>query len=122
RCARCCVRQGSIRMNKSIRITSLFALVLIVILLANLTWIQGFREDELAQNPLNSRNFLEAKSTPRGQISAGGQILAESYQDDNGYYQRQYVTSPQAFGPVQGYLSDIYGAAGLELGYNSVLN
>ena len=109
-------------MNKSIRITSLFALVLIVILLANLTWIQGFREDELAQNPLNSRNFLEAKSTPRGQISAGGQILAESYQDDNGYYQRQYVTSPQAFGPVQGYLSDIYGAAGLELGYNSVLN
>lgn len=107
-------------MNKSIRITSLFALILIVVLLGNLTWIQGFREDDLAQNPLNNRAFLETKSTPRGQISAGGQVLAESYEDANGYYQRQYVTSPEAFAPVQGYLSDIYGAAGLESGYNSV--
>lgn len=109
-------------MNKSIRITSLFALILIVVLLGNLTWIQGFREDDLAQNPLNNRAFLETKSTPRGQISAGGQVLAESYEDANGYYQRQYVTNPEAFAPVQGYLSDIYGAAGLESGYNSVLN
>lgn len=109
-------------MNKSIRIASFFSLILIVVLLVNLTWIQGFRERELAQNPLNGRAFLETKSTPRGQISAGGQILAQSYQDDNGLYQRDYVTSPEAFAPVQGYLSDIYGAAGLESGYNAILN
>ncbi|ALC04524.1 Penicillin-binding protein A [Corynebacterium deserti GIMN1.010] len=109
-------------MNRSIRITSLFSLILILVLLANLTWIQGFRDDELAQNPLNGRGFFEMKSTPRGQISAGGQILAESHQDEQGFYQRDYVTDPEAFGPVVGYLSDIYGAAGLESGYNSVLN
>lgn len=109
-------------MNKSIKFASGFALILVVILLANLTWIQGFRENDLANNPLNGRAFLEMKSTPRGQISAGGQVLAESFQDDNGLYQRRYVSHPEAFGPVVGYLSDIYGAAGLEAGFNSVLN
>jgi cell elongation-specific peptidoglycan D,D-transpeptidase len=109
-------------MNQSIKFAASFALLLVVILLANLTWIQGFREDDLANNRLNSRAFLEMKSTPRGQISAGGQVLAESYQDENGFYQRRYVTNPVAMGAVQGYLSDIYGAAGLEAGYNSVLN
>ncbi|ANE02800.1 penicillin-binding transpeptidase domain-containing protein [Corynebacterium crudilactis] len=109
-------------MNRSIRITSAFSLILILILIANLTWIHAFRDDELAQNPLNARGFLETKSTPRGQISAGGQVLAESAQDSQGYYQRSYVASPSAYAPVVGYLSDIYGAAGLESGFNSVLN
>ncbi|MCK2200867.1 penicillin-binding transpeptidase domain-containing protein [Corynebacterium callunae] len=109
-------------MNRSIRIASLFSLLLILVLIANLSWIQTFREDDLAQNPLNGRAFLEMKSTPRGQISAGGQILAQSNQDANELYQREYVTEPEAFGPVVGYLSDIYGAAGLESGLNSVLN
>lgn len=109
-------------MNRSIRITSLFSLLLILVLVANLTWIQAFRDDDLAQNPLNARGFLEAKSTPRGQISTGGQVLAESSQDDQGYYQRSYTTNPSAYAPVVGYLSDVYGAAGLELGYNSILN
>ncbi|WP_080792381.1 penicillin-binding transpeptidase domain-containing protein [Corynebacterium pacaense] len=109
-------------MNKSIKFASSFALLLVMVLLANLTWIQGFREDDLANNPLNGRAFLEMKSTPRGQISAGGQVLAESFQDDDGLYQRRYISSPEAFGPVVGYLSDIYGAAGLESGFNSVLN
>lgn len=38
-------------MNRSIRITSLFSLLLILVLVANLTWIQAFRDDDLAQNP-----------------------------------------------------------------------
>lgn len=109
-------------MNRSIRITSLVSLLMILVLLVNLTWVQSFREDELAQNPLNNRAFLEAKSTPRGQISAGGEILAESWQDEEEFFHRRYVSSPQAYGPVVGYLSDIYGAAGLEAGYNGVLN
>lgn len=87
-------------MNRSIRITSLFSLLLILVLVANLTWIQAFRDDDLAQNPLNARGFLEAKSTPRGQISTGGQVLAESSQDDQGFYQRSYITNPTAYAPV----------------------
>ena len=110
-------------MNRSIRLAAAFALVLILILLANLTWIQAFKEDEYANNPLNRRGFYEMKSIPRGQISTGGVVLASSEQDANGFYQRSYPSdSPAAYAPVTGYLSDQYGASGLESSYNAVLN
>ena len=110
-------------MNRSIRLAAAFALVLILILLANLTWIQAFKEEDYANNPLNRRGFYEMKSIPRGQISTGGVVLASSEQDANGFYQRSYPSdSPAAFAPVTGYLSDQYGASGLESSYNAVLN
>lgn len=109
-------------MNRSIRFASIFGLLLVVVLLVNLTVIHGFSQDKYANNSLNRRNFIELKSSPRGQISASGQILAHSVQDSDGFYQRNYVTSPIAFGPVEGYYSDIYGASGLESSYNNVLN
>ena len=109
-------------MNKSIRQVMVFILVLIVLLLANLTWVQAFRTETYAQNPLNSRQFLEEKSRPRGQISAGGEILARSELGDDGYYSRIYDAYPEAYAPVEGYLSDIYGASGLERSQNDILN
>lgn len=110
-------------MNRSLRLASAFAVVLILILLANLTWILAFKEDEYANNPLNQRGFYEMKSIPRGQISTGGVVLASSAQDADGFYQRSYPSdSPAAFAPVTGYLSDQYGASGLEASYNAVLN
>lgn len=109
-------------MNRSIRFAAVFGLILTVVLLVNLTVIQGFSQEKYADNPLNRRNFIEQKLSPRGQISAGGQILAESVQDENGYYQRNYVANPIAYGPIEGYSSDIYGNSGLESSYNSVLN
>ncbi len=110
-------------MNRSIRFVAIFSLLLTLILLVNLTIIQGFREEAYADNPLNQRGFLETKSIPRGQISAGGQVLAASSPDEEGFYDRSYGTdNPEAYGSVVGYLSDIYGAAGLESGYNSILN
>lgn len=110
-------------MNRSIRFVSIFALVLTLILLANLTVIQAFREDDYAHNPLNQRDFLELQTQPRGQISAGGQVLASSWQDEEGIYHRSYDSNyPTAYGPVTGYLSDTYGAAGLEASQNNILN
>lgn len=109
-------------MNSSIRIGAIGSLLLTVILLINLSWVQVFNEDEYARNPRNSRNFIEAKQIERGQISAGGQILAESLIDDNGFYQRSYPNMPYSFAPVVGYLSDRYGVAGLEAGFNADLN
>lgn len=110
-------------MNRSIRFVSIFSLILILILLANLTVIQAFRQDEYAGNPLNQRDFLEMQTQPRGQISAGGQVLAASWQDDEGIYHRTYDSNyPTAYGPVTGYLSDTYGAAGLEASQNNILN
>ena len=102
---------------------SAFAILLILVLLVNLTWVQAFREDQYANNPLNQRGFYEMKSIPRGQIATGGMVLASSSQDGDGFYQRSYPSDdPAAFVPVTGYLSDQYGASGLEASYNQVLN
>lgn len=109
-------------MNKSIRQVMLFTLVLIVLLLANLTWVQTFRTEQYAENPLNTRQFLEEKSRHRGQISAGGEILARSEMGADGYYSRVYEANPEAYAPVEGYLSDIYGSSGLERSQNDILN
>lgn len=109
-------------MNRSIRRGAVFALVLVVILLANLTWVQVFQREEYAENPLNNRQFMEEKSRPRGQISAGGEVLAHSVKGTDDFYVREYGDDAQMYGPVLGYLSDVYGAAGLESSRNSILN
>nr|WP_234034585.1 penicillin-binding protein 2 [Corynebacterium antarcticum] len=108
--------------NRSIRATAVFTMLLIVILVANLTRVQVFSEDRYAHNALNKRQYHEMQSIPRGQISTDGLVLARSVKDEQGNYRREYVTDPVVYGPVEGYLSNIYGAAGLELGYNDILN
>lgn len=65
-------------MNKSIRLVSLFAIVLTAILLVNLTVIQAFSDDKYAHNAKNSRGFIELQTTPRGQIYSGNTVLAQS--------------------------------------------
>ncbi|MEH0147871.1 penicillin-binding transpeptidase domain-containing protein [Corynebacterium sp. Q4381] len=108
-------------MNKSIRVGATFALIMIIALLANFTVVQGFREDEYAQDARNSRNTVELRQINRGQIYAGGQVLAESQRTEDGFYQRFYPNMPFSFAPVLGYVSDQYGTAQLESGYNAAL-
>lgn len=110
-------------MNKSIRLGAGIALLLIVALLVNFTVVQGFREEEYAQDSRNSRTFMELKQVNRGQINAGGQVLAESYRDEaTGFYQRAYPNMPYSFGPVVGYVSDQFGTSQLESTFNAELN
>ncbi|MGV0396738.1 peptidoglycan D,D-transpeptidase FtsI family protein [Corynebacterium suicordis] len=108
-------------MNKSIRAVTIFSFILVVILIANLSFIQVFQTNSLAHNPLNARQFLEAKTVERGQITTGGQVLAESHEGDNGFYSRSYPTTTNAYGAVTGYLSDRYGATGIESSQNGIL-
>ena len=89
-------------MNKSIRLGASFALLLIVALLVNLTVVQGFREDVYAQDPRNARTTVELRQINRGQINAGGLVLAESFRTEDGFYQRSYPNMPLSFGPVVG--------------------
>lgn len=109
-------------MNRSIRAVTIFCLLLVVAMVANLTWIQGFQTDRLAKNSLDRRQYYDMKSRQRGQISAGGEILAHSVKGANDMYNREYVSDPDAFGPVEGYLSDRYGTAGIEASQNNILN
>jgi len=89
-------------MNRSIRFAAIFALLLTVILMVNLTRIQVLSEERYAQNGLNKRQFFEMKSIPRGQISTGGLTLAHSVQGTDGFYQREYVTNPVQYGILNG--------------------
>ena len=110
-------------MNKPIRNIMFFALIMVIILMANLSIVHVFKEDEYANNPLNRRMFIKAKLQPRGQISAGGIVLAESKQEEeNGFYHREYPNQSQQFGIVEGYLSDVYGSNGIESSYNDILS
>lgn len=109
-------------MNRAIRFTAVFALILTVVLLVNLTIVHAFRKEQYAENPLNHRAFLSLQEIQRGQISAHGEVLASSVQDAEGLYQRQYGQDAIAFSNATGYLSQIYGAAGIEDSYNGVLN
>ncbi|MCG7279259.1 penicillin-binding protein 2 [Corynebacterium imitans] len=110
-------------MNTTIRRGAILSLLLIVALLVHFTVVQGFREEEYAQDSRNSRTFMELKQVNRGQINAGGQVLAESYRDEaTGFYQRAYPNMPYSFGPVVGYVSDQFGTSQLESTFNAELN
>ena len=109
-------------MNRSIRFTALFSLLLTLVLVGNLTYVHGFTQDTYANNAHNRRQYYQMKQVPRGQIAAGGVVLAKSTPDADGFYQRSYPDNPVAFGPVLGYFSDIYGTAGLERGEDRYLS
>ncbi len=65
-------------MNTSLRRISVMIMALIVLLLANATFTQVFTADGLRSDPRNQRVLLDEYSRQRGQISAGGQLLAYS--------------------------------------------
>ena len=109
-------------MNKSIRLVSLFAVLLTAVLLVNLTVVQAFSTDKYAHNSRNVRGYMEMRTTPRGQIFAGDTVLAQSTADAEGNYSRSYPTDSPAFSNVTGYLSERFGASQLEASQNDVLN
>lgn len=109
-------------MNQSIRRMGTVAIVLLLALIVNLTYIQAFQTKQLAEHPRNGRQYQEALKVERGQIYASGEILAHSVADEDGAYHREYPQSTAAFGPVLGYFSNRYGASGLEASQNSILS
>lgn len=96
---------------------------MIVALLLNATYVQVIKADDYRADPRNSRVLLDEYSRQRGQISAGGTVLASSVSTDDRYkYLRVYPTDPQAFAPVTGFYSMQYGSTGLERAEDPVLN
>ncbi|NLU84706.1 penicillin-binding protein 2 [Rhodococcus sp. HNM0569] len=116
-------------MNTPLRRVSLAVMVMVVALLANATYVQVIKADDLRTDPRNSRVLLDEYSRQRGQISAGGQVLAASVPTDDRYkYLRTYPpnqaapSSPLANAPVTGFYSMQYGSTGLENGEDPILN
>jgi len=109
-------------MNTSLRRVAVTIMALIVLLLANATLTQVFTADGLRADPRNQRILLDEYSRQRGQISAGGQLLAYST-STNGHFRflREYP-NPLAYAPVTGFYSLQYSSTGLEHAEDSVLN
>src|SRR5690606_37189260 len=115
-------RQGQ-RMNTPLRRVAVAVMVMVVALLVNATYLQVVKADDLRSDPRNSRVLLDEYSRQRGQISAGGTVLASSVATDDRYkYLRQSPSLPDAYAPVTGFYSMQYGKTGLELAEDPLLS
>lgn len=109
-------------MNTSLRRLAMTMMALIVLLLGNATLTQVFAADSLRTDPRNQRVLLDEYSRQRGQITAGGQLLAYSVgTDDRIRFQRIYP-NPAVYAPLTGFYSLRYSSSGLERAEDPVLN
>lgn len=95
--------------------------VALLLLLANLTYLQVFEANSLNNRADNKRSLFKQYDIDRGAIIVSGQPVAYSDKTTGRFkYERRYV-SPAFTHPV-GYLSSIYGAAGIEQSENQLLS
>lgn len=109
-------------MNTSLRRISVAVMALVVLLLANATLTQVFTADGLRSDPRNQRVLLDEYSRQRGQISAGGQLLAYSVSTNGRFRFLRVYPNPYTYAPVTGFYSLRYSSTGLERAEDTVLN
>jgi peptidoglycan glycosyltransferase len=109
-------------MNTSLRRISVTIMGLIVLLLVNATITQVFRADGLRADPRNQRVLLDEYSRQRGQITAGGQLLAYSVSTSGHYRFLRVYPNPLVYAPITGFYSLRYSSTGLERAEDSILN
>ncbi|MDO4536573.1 MAG: FtsW/RodA/SpoVE family cell cycle protein [Coriobacteriales bacterium] len=95
--------------------------VLFAALIANLTFIQVVQAQTIRQMPSNNHTIARSGYVQRGAIiTSDGQTLAESVENDDGTFSREYPNGSVAPHTV-GYLSAQYGATGVESRLNDAL-
>ncbi|MDT5132232.1 MAG: penicillin-binding protein, partial [Mycobacterium sp.] len=97
-------------MNTSLRRIAVTIMVLIVLLLANATLTQVFTAGGLRADPRNQRVLLDEYSRQRGQISAGGQLLAYSISTNGRFRFLRVYPNPLTYAPVTGFYSLSYSS------------
>ena len=111
-------------MNRAIRRVGGAVVVLILVLVAQLTYLQIIDADNLENDPLNVRSALRDANRPRGEIrTADGVVLARSVPVDDGTefkFQREYPEGA-LFSQIVGYQSFVVGNTGVEKTYNDQL-
>ena len=113
-------------MNTPLRRVGLAMLAMIVLLLANATYIQIVKADDYRNDARNNRVLYDEYARQRGRIQIqsgfGGQIIANvTPTNDRLRYLRQYPNG-LAYAPVTGFYSVRYGATGLERTEDTILN
>ncbi|OBF57242.1 penicillin-binding protein [Mycobacterium sp. 852002-53434_SCH5985345] len=109
-------------MNTSLRRISITVMALIVLLLLNATMTQVFAADSLRADPRNQRVLLDEYSRQRGQIVAGGQLLAYSVATDSRFRFLRVYPNPAVYAPLTGFYSLRYSSTGLERAEDPLLN
>ncbi len=105
------------------RLTALITVftLLFAALITNLTYVQVIQAQSYRQMPNNNHTIAKSYRVQRGAIiTSDGQTLAESVENDDGTYRRSYPNGSIAAHTV-GYLSERYGATGIESTMNDTL-
>jgi penicillin-binding protein A len=108
--------------NRQIRQLGATTLGMVVLLLVNLTYVQVVEGPALATDPRNVRALSAALSRPRGQISAGGRLLARSVTTPDSLRSLRQYPGGSAYAAVTGYFSPVYGLTGLESASGGLLD
>jgi peptidoglycan glycosyltransferase len=110
-------------MNTPLRRVGLAMLAMIVLLLANATYIQVVKADDYRNDPRNQRVLLEEYARQRGRIITSDEVIIANVKGTNDRlkFQRTYTNGPM-YAPVTGFYSVRYGATGLERTEDEILN
>ncbi|MFD8306580.1 peptidoglycan D,D-transpeptidase FtsI family protein [Streptomyces sp. NPDC059690] len=110
-------------MNKTIRRTSVFVLLLVFALLVRATWVQYYDGRALADDRYNRRNVIETYAEPLGNIIVAGHSVTGSARTKSGdlAYKRTYKDG-ELYAAVTGYASQAYAPTQLEGIYQDLLN
>ena len=109
-------------MNRQIKVLLAVFVILMLAIVANLSWLQIFGAEDIQANGANKRRLVQQYAIERGDIlSADGQVIAGTVDTGTEYrYQRQYPMG-SLFASVTGYDSWKYGRTGLEKTFNDEL-
>ncbi|MCL6735283.1 peptidoglycan D,D-transpeptidase FtsI family protein [Streptomyces neyagawaensis] len=110
-------------MNKTIRRSAVFTLLLVLALLVRATWVQFYEGTALAEDKNNRRNAIETYAAPLGNIIVGGDAVTGSARTKGGdlAYMRTYKDG-ELYAAVTGYASQSYAPTQLEGIYQDLLN
>lgn len=104
-----------------IRVSAVMAILLLAVI-ANITYVQVFKADDYRNASGNARAILQEYSRERGPILVGREAVAKSIETSGDLkYQREYPR-PELYAPATGFYSQVYGATGIERAENSVLS
>lgn len=110
-------------MNRTIRRTAVFTLLLVLSLLVRATWVQFYEGRALADSKNNRRNVMAQYARPLGDIIVAGDAITGSKRTSGSdlAYQRTYKDGA-LYAAVTGYSSQVYGATQLEGVYRDLLD
>ena len=112
---------GRVALGKRLTETILALSVLFALLVANLTYVMVIKADDYQSYPGNNHTLYQEARTERGAIrTVDGVTLAESVQQEDGTYVRNYPAGSMA-AHVVGYYSQQYGLSGIEAAMNDTL-